>query len=257
MSGKPLYFVTVAAALVLACSGPTAKPDAGTSCGNLTKCKGVCVDTQTDNENCGYCSESCGTTKTCVKGQCYLTTCATPCTADQVCQSNVCVDKACIGKTCGTGEIRQAGVCKSSCTPDQACTPTDNECKVGKTVCTTGTAVCQATGDVDDGTACENGTKECKAGVCSAVDRCANVTCSGPLKKCDPATGKCVGCLAKADCTTAAKPVCDTSAKKCVECLTETECASRPRSASSATAPPRPAPAAGATTTAAAPLPSV
>ncbi|HEY3445788.1 MAG TPA: hypothetical protein VGK67_05450 [Myxococcales bacterium] len=223
--GKSLY--VVAAALVLACSGPAAKPDAGTSCGSLSKCKGECVDIQTDNENCGVCGGACNTTSTCVKGACYLKTCSATvvCTADQICKGAVCLDKTCIGITCNAGETCSGGTCKSSCVPDQDCTVT-NPCKTGTTSCATGKSVCAESGDAPDGTNCGAADMACTAGVCTKIDRCANVTCSGTTKICDPASGKCVACLVKSDCTSSLKPACDTATKKCVECLTETDCAS-------------------------------
>lgn len=54
-----------------------------------------------------------------------------------------------------------------------------------------------------------------------SVPRCAGVQCATGLR-CNPANGRCVACLADADCT-ASRPHCQTFT--CVECTTDAECA--------------------------------
>ncbi|MGC4118520.1 MAG: hypothetical protein QM765_28985 [Myxococcales bacterium] len=222
---RTLLLACLATLTVLAtgCPSPPGTPDAGQSCAPLARCKSQCVDLQTDEANCGICGEACSAASLCIKAQCYPKTCANPsCSAGQVCVGNKCVEEACVDVKCGTGEVCSGGTCKSSCVPDAPCTPAE-DCKVGTTACSGGVATCNATGNADDGTPCGQ-DQECRGGACVAVDLCADVTCTGVNKHCDPATGRCVRCLKEADCS-GALPHCDLSSKRCVECLGESDCA--------------------------------
>jgi len=71
-------------------------------------------------------------------------------------------------------------------------------------------------------------TQACTSGDTGSIDlapraaaRCAGVQCAAGLR-CNPGNGRCVACLANADCP-AARPICQ--AFGCVECTTDAECA--------------------------------
>ncbi|HVT08813.1 MAG TPA: hypothetical protein VHO67_15250 [Polyangia bacterium] len=64
----------------------------------------------------------------------------------------------------------------------------------------------------------------CDEGVCAQCDD--DHECTGARAHCDTATRQCAGCVADAQCTTAAAPHCDRTSGQCVGCLTTADCAS-------------------------------
>lgn len=144
----------------------------------LTKCGSACVDTKTDNANCGQCNHAC-TNATCDGGVC-VPTCAT--------QQKVCAGDA--GLFCASIETDNAncGDCNVAC--QQPFT-----CQTGKCLptCQTSETLCDVDGSADGGPpfcanvqtdpyncgtcdhAC-NGGQSCDAGACvSPPPTCASV----------------------------------------------------------------------------------
>lgn len=95
------------------------------------------------------------------------------------------------GTDCGAGQVCNAGVC-GDCVDGQACTPSE-ACRVGQIDCSSGSPVCQETGNLDNGTGCgvdmvcNNGSCEsCEAGAaCSpGVCRVGLTSCSTGVQVC-------------------------------------------------------------------------
>ncbi len=112
-------------------TAPDAAPDAGpdVACATgQTLCAGACVDTATDNGNCGACGTTCPATQTCMAGAC-----APMCAAGRTRCGSACVDTssdngncgAC-GMACAAGQSCDAGACVTPCAPDQ--TRCDGRC---------------------------------------------------------------------------------------------------------------------------------
>ncbi len=87
--------------------------DAMVGCGALTDCSGTCVDTDTDDNNCGMCDRMCDTGTECVAGDCE-------CVAGTVDCSGTCIDPLTDNGFCGAGNDCSAepGVV---CDPDSMC----------------------------------------------------------------------------------------------------------------------------------------
>jgi Stigma-specific protein, Stig1 len=108
-----------------------------------TKCKGTCVNLQTDSKNCGSCSRACGTGQACCGGTCINTAsdrnncggCGIPCGNNELCNNGVC---ECTKTVCN-------GVCVDTATDPNNC----------------GGCI---TGDVNGGVRCRSGT--CVGGAC-------------------------------------------------------------------------------------------
>jgi hypothetical protein len=82
-----------------------------------TKCGNECVDTKTDDRNCGMCGTKCGTNKVCSMGAC-----ADDCAMGTAKCGNSCVNQQTdrtncggCGTVCKDGEICSAGKCAVSC----------------------------------------------------------------------------------------------------------------------------------------------
>jgi hypothetical protein len=133
----------------------TACNDGGsTSCTNGKECcGGLCIDTQSDVNNCGACNNKCGAGQT----RCCSKTCSNPLTDKNNCGG--------CGTACGT-----LNASATSCT-NAACKPT---CNAGFGHCTTATTGCE--------TNLTNATKTC--GSCTndctiAVKNATGITCQG------------------------------------------------------------------------------
>ncbi|MEO9234664.1 MAG: hypothetical protein ABI421_15080 [Polyangiaceae bacterium] len=149
----------VACSAAQVCSGHACS--AGCTDGT-TLCNGKCVDTQTDNKNCGQCGgpEDAGVACTvCVQGQCAascddgFSQCGTTCvnTSNDPSNCGVC------GKTCASNDVCGNGSCGGSCGSFTDCSgscvdlKTDaTNCGTCKNRCTkpaglTGAAVCLTT----------------------------------------------------------------------------------------------------------------
>lgn len=145
--------------------------DTGPSCNSTqTLCGTTCVDTQSDDANCGACGTVCPTGQTCMAGACACASgqmlcgtgsaahcvdtqadnancgaCDTACPAAQTCTSGVCACPA--GQTlCGTGSAAQ---CVNTQTDGANCGACGTTCSSVST-CTTGACACRATPEVLD-----------------------------------------------------------------------------------------------------------
>ncbi|MGB8298061.1 MAG: carboxypeptidase regulatory-like domain-containing protein, partial [Polyangia bacterium] len=84
---------------------------------NLTACGSVCVDTNSDANNCGACGTACQTGATCVSG-----VCTSVCPAGTTSCGNDCVnlqtnpnDCGSCGNVCSSGQTCAAGACTTTC----------------------------------------------------------------------------------------------------------------------------------------------
>ncbi len=203
-----------AAAGVLA-RGATASAQGDFGCADfLTPCGEVCVDTMTDEANCGDCGVICESSLVgveCIQGQCIRTSCpvAAPDLCDLecvdvltnpnhcgacgvVCESGVCVDGTCGG--CAEGQLVCSGVCVDGCCDNNNCGACGVVCADGRT-CFEGICDCPS-GDCG----CDEGQIEC-GGVC--IDSCCDnnncggcgIVCTGGLTcfegLCDCPSGDC------------------------------------------------------------------
>ena len=109
-AGVATVIAMVAPALLwVGCGGGTtvvSGSDGGTNCGSSsTLCGTSCVDTQTDNANCGKCGAACAAGEVCSSGACSAT-CGTGLT---VC-SGTCVNEKTDNANCGAcGTVCPAG----------------------------------------------------------------------------------------------------------------------------------------------------
>jgi hypothetical protein len=140
--------------------------------GGFVECPGVCVDLNSDPDNCGACGRDCAST--------------------QICQGSNCVNNPCgTGyHYCSTGCVSNDDVahCGSSCTP----CPAEN-----------GTATCDG---VSCGIVCSSGYHEC-GGLC--VSNASVQSCGSSCTACpDPANGSptCDGVKCGVNCSNGYKP---------------------------------------------------
>lgn len=85
-------------------------------------CSGSCVDTQTNDENCGACGKKCGQGEACAEGKCVVE-CPPESTKCSVGGKDICVNAASdntncggCGQKCASGYVCSAGKCDVSCT---------------------------------------------------------------------------------------------------------------------------------------------
>ena len=159
--------------------------DTGTDAGCVAPkktCGTSCVDTTSDDANCGGCGIACSGATHCVSSACV-------CGAGSITCGSACVDPATdssncggCGKACATGETCASGVCSA--------------CATGKVVCGTAPGACTDLSSDDAncgacGTACTGGT-HCVSGVC----KCGTglVTCGGACVDLSSDPAHCGGC---------------------------------------------------------------
>jgi len=159
------------------CDDPACKDDpACPTCETgKTNCSGTCVDTSTDEANCGSCGHACQTGETCENGTCNE------------------------GDQCGTGETRCGDDCVDTSTDEANCGGCDNACESGKTCqgghcvgCGTGKHECDGAcvdlnGDEANcgecGNACD-ADETCQAGECTGGGTCGvDIPCEDPRCK--------------------------------------------------------------------------
>ena len=164
--------------------GPGADAPAGdtSTCGpGSTLCGGVCVNTNSDNSNCGACANACEAGLVCAAGKCALT-CAsgqTKCSGGDAgasyCARLTSDYQNCgtCGNACGAGQVCSAGVCTLSCPPgQQKCSGGD----AGAPFCAklqTDSVNCGACGN-----ACKAG-QICAAGICTLSCPTGQSKCAG------------------------------------------------------------------------------
>jgi hypothetical protein len=184
--------------------------DTSSSCDPPSKiCKGKCVDTSTDPDNCGACSSPCTSTQYCSAGTCTdctdpkircgttcvdvksdpanCGTCSKTCAGVEKCVSGTCLDLCEAGTTkCGTtcvsltSDNNNCGACGVKCPVDAACISASCE-----KVCSGGMAKCfgvcvDLTTDKNNCAACGKSCGSggvCTAGTCTCVS--GTTTCSG------------------------------------------------------------------------------
>ena len=95
----------------LAVDGTLCAENGGTEC-----CAGSCVDTETDDENCGQCESSCSPAYSCVTGSCE-------CNDDPDCDGVVGIAVACCDQYCTDldSDDENCGSCGTSCDVGQSC----------------------------------------------------------------------------------------------------------------------------------------
>lgn len=115
--------------------GQGCKPSGQPCSGNDTCCTSVCIDTNTDFDNCGGCGDGCNETRAdaCVGGECV-------CGANPLCEA---------GETCCSGEcfntdtnFDNCGGCGDGCDADTADACSGGECECGGEPACTGDLVC-------------------------------------------------------------------------------------------------------------------
>jgi hypothetical protein len=187
--------------------------DAGTSDGGSCSamCGGKCVDTKTDDENCGKCGNKCSTGASCVQGTCQCKSSSTMCGAECVdtktdvancgaCGTRCgggdagvpmgggtwgCVNGSC-AVVCPMGKTECSGACVDTKTDNGNCGTCGKTCAVSETCtdglcCTTGQKVCggKCTSTQTDPQNCGTCGNVCPANTPSCIGgTCVNAPCS-------------------------------------------------------------------------------
>lgn len=122
------------------------------ACCNGAECAGTCVDTRSDEANCGGCGIACSPAETCFFGHCV---CAAPC-------GDTCPDLSSDPASCGA--------CGHAC-------PRGALCSAGACVCPAGTADC---GDLCADLATDPGACGSCGNVCAPEGFCVDGACGCP-----------------------------------------------------------------------------
>jgi len=170
------------------CSGETSVCNDGACVAQCSEgkelCGTSCIDTQTDNDNCGACGTKCKSGTVCKDGACS-------------CKPKTCAE---LKYTCGTtddgcGNQLNCG----DCVEGETCT--NNVCGCKATTCAAQGKNCGSIGDGCGGTlncgSCSSG-QECKDNVCG----CQPKTCAGLGKNCGSVSDGCGGTLNCGSCST-------------------------------------------------------
>jgi hypothetical protein len=165
-------------------------------------CGGRCVDTRTDERNCGHCGHRCGTGETCVAG-----TCTNPPQQQQSqpggTEQPPATDQP-PAPTCNDGvkngnetDVDCGGPSCPKCANGKACAVA-TDCASG--VCTGGVCVAPPPACSDDVCGAQHNCPPCANGkTCSVGGDCASGHCAG---------GVCVECATAADCTSTTAAAC-------------------------------------------------
>lgn len=187
-----------------ACGGGSESPDATSCPAGMQPCGGACVDTDTDDGNCGGCGVVCDLEEACVAGACEPA-----CGPGRVACDGACIDPRTSREFCGAAGDCAGDDAGESCAPGTVCDGAGScavECLPDLVQC--GDACvdpmvdrefCGASGDclaMNAGAACADGFV-CSAGECA-------LSCQAELLGCD---GTCVDpmederyCGASGDC---------------------------------------------------------
>ncbi|MBU1241341.1 Ig-like domain-containing protein [Myxococcota bacterium] len=174
------FFVTLLLAVFLAAGVTACDDDGGTTTDcpeEYTTCNDVCVDVQTNQDNCGECGNTCDATELCLAGTCS----PIPCGGNTIACDDTCVDtnydpNNCgeCGNACGTGDVCDMGTCSTSCGGStEACNGGCVDTQVDPANCGECGNVCP-------------GVQHCVAGGCVGDDVAPTVVSSVPA---DAATG--------------------------------------------------------------------
>ena len=163
----------------------------------------VCIDEEINAVD----GQSCGNGQVCNTGQCVACGQGNTCTPSaNVCHAGaidcasgapICKDTGGLandGTKCGVDKVCSLGSCVL-CEAGAACTPA-NPCHAGQLDCSSGSPVCQDTGDAMDGTVCGS-DQVCNQGTCSACKAggdCAPLAndCHEGIYSCSTGTQVCV-----------------------------------------------------------------
>ena len=150
------------------CNGAGACSAAPACAHDQMLCGAVCVDLQTDVNNCGACNQQCGAGAACMNGTCQAQQPLLPqgsaCVSDGSCQTGSCADGYCANtactSVCQSASQAQTGAPNGTCSNVLVGLP-DNGCS-GNEVCS-GFGTCL----LASGQACTNNSN-CASGFCSA-----------------------------------------------------------------------------------------
>ena len=198
----------------------SAQSDASTCEAGLTDCDGVCVDLQSDMNNCGVCGEICESelvpvecrSGVCERANCpvgieycgavdgcrdlssdpaHCGACQNPC-ASGVCSGGVCATG---GGGCAEGQTDCGGVCVDTCCNNSHCGACGNVCPPGETcfegICGCPSGLCCAEGEtICNGmcvaTCCDNNNCGACGNVCKGGLTCFEGKCDCPSGNCPP-----------------------------------------------------------------------
>ncbi len=198
----------------------SAQGDASTCGAGLTDCDGVCVDLQSDLNNCGACGEICESELVpveCRSGVCERANCPvgiTYCGAVDGCRDlssdpghcgacqNPCASGVCSGGVCATGgggcaegQTDCGGICVDTCCNNSHCGACGNICPPGETcfegICGCPSGLCCAEGEtICNGmcvaTCCDNNNCGACGNICKDGLTCFEGVCDCPSGLCPP-----------------------------------------------------------------------
>lgn len=163
------------------------------------RCDGACVDTATNDANCGACGKACPAGSGCCGGGCCEGCCdGTVCKgglSDNACGASGTACAACAaGQDCNGGTCTCDGVSCDGCCDGTTCRPgtTDANCGINGGVCD----ACAGTGE-----SCGGGGQ---AGVCGCTSESDAVTCAGKCGTVQNNCGQPVDCPPPSDAATCA-----------------------------------------------------
>lgn len=165
---------------------PDAPPDTITCTGaGQMACGGVCVDTNTDNNNCGTCGTSCGAGS---------------------CQNGIC---------CPTGQTNCGGTCVDLTADGSNCGACGNTCGSGTCQTDNGMTTCCPQGQTNcNGTCVDLTSDEANCGTCAMACGGSDTCCSGTCKDTQSDDANCGTCGTTCDtqsgesCTAGTPAVC-------------------------------------------------
>ena len=216
--------VALLAAMTVVGSRPgrasAAQGDASMCEAGLNDCGGVCVDLQSDMNNCGACGAVCESGLVpveCRSGVCERANCPVGieyCGAvdgcrdlssdpehcggcQQPCASGVCNGGICAagGYGCSEGQAKCDGVCVDTCCNNSHCGACGNVCPSGETcfegICGCPSGLCCAEGEVNCNgtcvsTCCDNNNCGACGNVCTGGLTCFEGVCDCPSGNCPP-----------------------------------------------------------------------